>query len=337
MNCNELRQIMEKSLDQGLDSATRKAVGWHLAECSECMELINQDKFWDESLVKLFNHEAPADLRNEILGDLANDESGSGASGADFDNLDWRKKLKLFRWASQRNKATARDWALAVAMGALIYWGVPFLQKQSFSNSGCSFQSSDPVSMVNNSQRTTPANIILARDQLNYSIMFEKVLNNGDVEIWNNWEFENTQINMIESIVFEAAEWELEEVRNQIVIDSFGNRLETIITRLNSHSYRVEIPLLVPFAPKESMKLMVKRIRKNFCQKLDDGQWSFTQNTHFSNDRFLIRKVEFPKGAVVTVPEGWRKNEFKGRTILHSHFKCATDTEGLQVIEYRLP
>lgn len=119
MQCHEIQDQMKRFIDGEVDGETRKLVGLHLAECDDCMRLINEDKFWDEAVVELFEREAPADLRDEILGDLA--EANPRGRSVDLSGVGWKKRLKFFGWAATRNTNTRQLFkALAWVLGGLV-------------------------------------------------------------------------------------------------------------------------------------------------------------------------------------------------------------------------
>ena len=115
MRCPEFKDIMRAFLDGEVDNATRKAAGLHLAECPDCARLIESDRFWDETLRSYLHHELPADLRADILGDLAHvPVSASGSAGdtgtapgpANLDNLDnlgARDQWRIAWWVVKRD------------------------------------------------------------------------------------------------------------------------------------------------------------------------------------------------------------------------------------------
>jgi len=118
MNCHELQKVMSQSIDGGLDSKDRKEVALHLAGCEECLNLINDDKFWDNALIGLLDREAPADLRAEILGDL------DGQAG--LSDLGLEKNLKLMAWGASRNKPGVWFWVGTVAVFVGLVWVLPW-------------------------------------------------------------------------------------------------------------------------------------------------------------------------------------------------------------------
>jgi len=117
MNCHELQEVMSRSVDGGLPSKERREVALHLAGCEECMALINDDKFWDDALLDLFEKQAPESLRSEILGDLDGQSGLSGLSG--------KKQLKLMAWGAQRKKMTTWDWVFLIAVFVGLVWVLP--------------------------------------------------------------------------------------------------------------------------------------------------------------------------------------------------------------------
>ncbi len=121
MNCNEFQEVMSRWVDGEPDSQTRKAVSLHLAGCPDCLQLISQDKFWDDAVVSLLNREAPADLRAEILGDLSNQ--------SELSELGWKKKLKLMAWGARRKNMSLRQWLETAAIVVGILWLLPLILK----------------------------------------------------------------------------------------------------------------------------------------------------------------------------------------------------------------
>ncbi len=122
MNCHELQEVMKLSVDGGLDSKVRKDVALHLAECEQCLNLINDNKFWDDAVVGLLHREAPADLRREILGDL---DGPAGLSG-----MGWKEKLRFMAWAGTRGKMSVGSWVGIIAIVIFFIWVLPlFLEK----------------------------------------------------------------------------------------------------------------------------------------------------------------------------------------------------------------
>ncbi len=121
MNCHELREIMSRSVDGGLDSRTRKEVGLHLAGCQECLRLISEDKFWDDAVIALLDREAPADLRAEILGDLS--------TQSEFSKLGWKKQLRLMAWGARRKNMNLRQWLETLVIVAGVLWLLPLIIK----------------------------------------------------------------------------------------------------------------------------------------------------------------------------------------------------------------
>jgi hypothetical protein len=185
--------------------------------------------------------------------------------------------------------------------------------------------------------KKAPSKKDLGQGRLVYVTHYEKILPSGDVETWFTLDINNTGTKLINSLDWGAAEWELEETRNQKVRDQFGNELATTVTPRESGIYKVEVLLPVPVVPMEHVSLNVMRLRKAAAKPTDSGNWRYTFNCDFPEDRFFVRKVEFPAGTEVMVPQGWRLNELDGRILLHSHFYYPANLVVPQVIEYRLP
>ncbi len=112
---------MSRSIDGELDSQSRREVALHLAECNSCLNLINDNRFWDKAVIGLLDREAPSGLRDEILGGLTSEDSLS--------QLGWMNKLKLMAWGARRNNMTLMDWVreLLIFIGICVF--VYFLNK----------------------------------------------------------------------------------------------------------------------------------------------------------------------------------------------------------------
>ncbi len=183
----------------------------------------------------------------------------------------------------------------------------------------------------------TPSDKDLGEGRLIYTTLYEKIMPNGDVEIWSNLDVDNSGSTLITSIDWGAGEKELEEMRTVEIVDQFGNQLPVTISPRSAGGYKVEVRLLVPVVPMESTSMRMKTVRPGAAKQLDSGRWSYTFNCDFPEDRFFVRKVEFPAGSGIVVPRGWRLNELDGRVFLYSHFYYPAHTVVPQVIEYQLP
>ncbi len=142
MNCREFQEIMNSTLDQEMNAGTRKQVALHLTSCPDCLQLIQEDTFWDEAVIGLLNREAPEGLRREILGDLADRPGLSG--------LGWKNRLKLIGWGSGR-KTSAWNWlevAAVLAVFLLLIPALPYLTDRWSFSSPDPFQESGPVVMI---------------------------------------------------------------------------------------------------------------------------------------------------------------------------------------------
>ncbi len=196
------------------------------------------------------------------------------------------------------------------------------------------FSSAELVSV--NGQKS-PVDEDLGQGKLVYTTRYEKILPSGDVEVWFNIEVDNTGSTMIESVTWGAGESEVTETRGQEVHDQFGNLIPTLVTPREGGGYKVEIRLPVPVAPMEHVSLNVMRLEKGAVKSSGAGQWRYTFNCDFPEDRFFVRKVELPDGVEVEAPAGWWLNRVEGRVFLCSHFYFPARTVVPQVIEYRLP
>ncbi|MBU8870393.1 MAG: hypothetical protein KOO60_05935 [Gemmatimonadales bacterium] len=177
----------------------------------------------------------------------------------------------------------------------------------------------------------------LGEGRLIQTSLYEKIRPNGEVEIWTNLDVENTGSDLIESVNWGATEWEMESGNSYDIRDQFGNQLPVDISPGDNGLYRISVQLPVPVAPMETVRLNLKTIRKEAAKSSGDQSWSYTYNVDFPEDRFFVRKIEFPAGTEVDVPVGWWLNEAGGRIFLHSYFYYPAHTVAPQVIEYRLP
>ena len=114
MRCPEFRDTMRRFIDGRVDSQTRKEVGLHLAGCEECGRLIEDGKFWDDSLLSLLDREAPDDLRSQILTDTVGDSADHRMSR--------RTQFRVVLWAATR-KNSPKTWleTAAIVAGVLLF------------------------------------------------------------------------------------------------------------------------------------------------------------------------------------------------------------------------
>ncbi len=119
MQCLECREVMGRFIDGDVDGQTRREIGLHLAECEECLHLINGDRFWDDMVLSFLDREAPAGLRAEILGDLA--AAYPAPRRPERSDLGWKKQLKIIGWAATR-KISPKRWleTIAIVVGVLL-------------------------------------------------------------------------------------------------------------------------------------------------------------------------------------------------------------------------
>ena len=133
-----------------------------------------------------------------------------------------------------------------------------------------------------------------------------------------------------------AAAWEEDQLRTIEVYDAFSNKLPVTIFPEDDGSFRVEVDFLVPVAPRESLGLTLKIIRKG-AARLEDGVWKYTYNVDFNEDRYLTRKIELPAGAnIQDVYAGCRRVKMENRIILLSQRYYPAATADPLTVEYRL-
>lgn len=116
MRCPEFREVMRSFLDGQVDGATRREVGLHLAGCEECAALVEDKKFWDDSIRSHLDHELPEGLRREILGDLGN-----------LDDLGGRDQWRIAWWAVKRDLSKPRMLLQTAALAAVLILALNYL------------------------------------------------------------------------------------------------------------------------------------------------------------------------------------------------------------------
>jgi hypothetical protein len=121
MRCQECRDALRSFVHESgerADRADRADVARHLAECEACADLLDQESFWDPSILARLRREAPRELRESIL-------TGSGSSStvtsehASLGALDWRQQLCFF-WLAGTRDMTRRTWIEALAWVILV-------------------------------------------------------------------------------------------------------------------------------------------------------------------------------------------------------------------------
>jgi hypothetical protein len=113
MRCPEFREVMRSFIDGEVDSDTRREIGLHLAECTDCAKLIEDDRFWNETVLGYLDHELPAGLRESILGDL--------------DDLGWRQQLRIGWWAILRDLSRPKGMLQAAAVAVVLILALNYL------------------------------------------------------------------------------------------------------------------------------------------------------------------------------------------------------------------
>lgn len=186
-----------------------------------------------------------------------------------------------------------------------------------------------------NGKETIPSSVN-GTGRLIFSSFYEKVLSNGDVEVWSHNDITNDGSSILTGTDWGAAAWEEEQIRTMEVYDSFGNKLPVAISPRSNGTFKVEVFFLVPVAPRESLGLTLKNIRKG-AARLEDGAWHYTFNVDFNEDRYLSRKIELPAEAEIQeVYFGCRGIELVGKTILLSQRYYPANTEDPLTVSYTL-
>lgn len=173
--------------------------------------------------------------------------------------------------------------------------------------------------------------------RLIFSSFYEKILPSGDVEVWSHNDITNDGSQILTGTDWGAAAWEEDQIRTMTVLDSFGNKLPVTIVPRDKGTFGVEVDFVVPVAPRESLGLTIKIIRKG-AARLEDGVWRYTFNVDFNEDRYLTRKIELPQGAEIQDAYfGCRGLELAGKTILLSQRYYPAQTEDPLTVVFTLP
>ncbi len=168
MRCPEFRETMRRFIDGKVDSKTRKEVGLHLLECEECSRLIEGDKFWDEAILSFLDRETPADLRAQILADTVGNQAAYPATDRPEENqMNWRTKLRIVRWAATRNNSP-RLWLRTAAITAGVLLFVHFYPMLFTSNSDDSFTNQGQVVVITDGRNLNPDSPLVS-DSLSFS------------------------------------------------------------------------------------------------------------------------------------------------------------------------
>jgi len=150
MRCPEFREVMRSFIDGEVDGDTRREIGLHLAECTDCAKLIEDNRFWDETVLGYLDHELPAGLRESILGDL--------------DDLGWRQQLRIGWWAIRRDLSRPKGMLEAAAVAVVLIVAVNFLpvfwpaEKSTGENEA--FRHSGPIVQVGQEVDWKPGEIV---------------------------------------------------------------------------------------------------------------------------------------------------------------------------------
>ncbi|MEN8007290.1 MAG: zf-HC2 domain-containing protein [Candidatus Krumholzibacteriota bacterium] len=113
MRCPEFREVMRSFLDGEVDEETRKTAVFHLAECADCAARIEDKHFWDDAIRTHLDHELPAGLREDILGDL--------------DHLSGRDQWRVVWWVIRRDLSRPRQLLQTAAVAAVLILAVTYL------------------------------------------------------------------------------------------------------------------------------------------------------------------------------------------------------------------
>ncbi len=173
--------------------------------------------------------------------------------------------------------------------------------------------------------------------RLIFTSFYEKVLPDGDVEVWSHNEITNDSAITLTGTDWGAAAWEEEQLRSMKVYDAYNNELPVRIVPKRDGTFRVEVDFVVPVAMKESLGLTLRTIRTGHAKQVN-GIWSYTFNVGFNEDRYLTRKIELPRGAeLVEAYRGCRPVDIEGRVILLSQRYFPADTIEPLTVTWKMP
>ncbi len=177
---------------------------------------------------------------------------------------------------------------------------------------------------------------VLGSGRLIFSSFYEKILPDGDVEVYSHNEITHGGSRILTGTDWGAAAWEEEQIRSMEVYDSFSNKLPVTIVPRDDGTFGVEVDFVVPVAPRESLGLTLKTIRKGGA-RLEGDTWKYTFNVQFNEDRYLTRKIELPAGAEIQEAySGCQGVDLEGRTILLSQRYYPAATADPLTITYKL-
>jgi len=178
---------------------------------------------------------------------------------------------------------------------------------------------------------------VLGSGRLIFSSFYEKILPDGDVEVWSHNEITNNLSWILTGTDWGAAAWEEEQVRTMKVYDNFSNELPVTIVPRDDGTFGVEVDFVVPVAPRESLGLTLKVIRKG-AARLEGDTWKYTFNVDFNEDRYITRKIELPMGTEIQeIYSGCRRVKMEGRMILLSQRYYPAATADPLTVAYKLP
>jgi hypothetical protein len=170
-----------------------------------------------------------------------------------------------------------------------------------------------------------------------FTSFYERIQPDGDVEAWSHNEITNDLSWAITGTDWGAAAWEEEQIRTMEVYDTFANKLPVTIVSNADGTFKVKVDFLVPVAPRESLGLTLKVIRKGAARQEGDI-WKYTFNVDFNEDRYLTRKIELPAGAEIQETYSFcHEVKLAGLTILLSQRYYPANTNDPLTVVYKLP
>ena len=123
MHCHEFHEVMRSFIDGEVDGKTRREVARHLVACHDCAQLIEDDSYWDKTILSYLDHEVPEGLRDSILGDLAHVQ----IDGASLNDLGWRQQLGIAWWAIRRDLSRPRGMLQVATVSVVLILAVIYL------------------------------------------------------------------------------------------------------------------------------------------------------------------------------------------------------------------
>ncbi|MCP4547976.1 MAG: hypothetical protein GY835_16045 [bacterium] len=178
-----------------------------------------------------------------------------------------------------------------------------------------------------------------SRKRIIESEWFERVMPNGDVEMWRSLTVGNNSQKLLTYASWDVADREVASTREMLVMDMFGQELVHRLEEADGeHGRRVVVELEVPVAPGESLDLALRLTQRGALRR-DGDLLSYTFSGGFSGETILLRKIELPAGAEIVAiePEPLYTFEYAGKPLVIWRRYYGHQEILPQTITFRLP